>query len=116
MTICLSWIDCQDAEQSILSFLRIGEAGEMLAFACNFTPVPRYDYRMGVPTAGTWVELANSDAKIYGGSDIRNADPLETAAIRCHEMDQSICVTLPPLATLVLQLEAPAEPDVSAET
>lgn len=98
------WIDCQDADQSVLSFLRIGEAGETLAFVCNFTPVPRYDYRMGVPAAGTWIELANSDAEGFGGSDVGNVGPLESAAIRCHGMDQSICVTLPPLALLVLQL------------
>jgi 1,4-alpha-glucan branching enzyme len=110
------WIDCQDAEQSILSFVRSGEAGELLVFVFNFTPVPRYDYRMGVPAAGTWIELLNSDADAFGGSDIRNVDPLESAAIRCHELDQSICITLPPLATLVLQLDRPADSDATAET
>ena len=105
---CFRWIDCQDAEQSVVSFVRTGKAGEQLVFVCNFTPVPRYDYRMGVPVAGTWIELVNSDAEVYGGSDIRNDDPLESAAIRCHDMDQSICVTLPPLATIVLRLDRPA--------
>jgi len=100
------WIDCQDAEQSVLSFLRVGENGHKLVFVCNFTPVARFDYRLGVPTAGTWSEIANSDATIFGGSDVGNPEPLESAAICCHEMDQSICVTLPPLAILVLRLDA----------
>ena len=100
------WIDCHDAEQSVISFLRIGEDGELLVFACNFTPVPRKDYRLGVPEAGTWVELVNSDAEDYGGSGITNPEPLVSAALRCHEMDQSICLSLPPLGMLALRLES----------
>ncbi len=103
------WIDCQDAEQSVVSFQRIGENGESLVFVCNFTPVPRQDYRLGVPAAGTWVELLNSDAEAFGGGGLRNGEPLVSAAIRCHDLEQSICLTLPPLAVLVLQLDAPVE-------
>jgi 1,4-alpha-glucan branching enzyme len=103
------WIDCQDSEQSVISFLRNGAGGERLVFICNFTPVPRKDYRLGVPDAGTWVEVANSDAQVFGGGGVTNPVPLVSIAMRYHEMDQSICLTLPPLGTLVLRLETPAE-------
>ncbi len=109
------WIDCHDAEQSVVSFVRIGESGDRLVFVCNFTPVVRRDYRLGVPAGGTWAELLNSDAEPYGGSGLANAEPLLSAAIRCHDMDQSICLTLPPLAILVLRLESAAEEDAAAE-
>jgi 1,4-alpha-glucan branching enzyme len=104
------WIDCHDTEQSVISFQRIGEDADVLIFVCNFTPVVRADYRLGVPEAGTWAELANSDAGEFGGSGTVNRQPLPTSAMRYHEMDQSVCLTLPPLGMVVLRLDSKAEP------
>ena len=104
------WIDCRDAEQSVISFLRTGEDGDNLVFVCSFTPVPRTNYRLGVPAAGTWTEILNSDAKEFGGSGVGNPDPMISSAMRYHGMDQSICMTLPPLSAQVLRLQRAAEP------
>jgi 1,4-alpha-glucan branching enzyme len=62
------WIDCNDVMQSVITFLRKGREGELVVVACNFTPMPRYNYRVGVPAGGIWQEILNSDAVSYGGS------------------------------------------------
>ncbi len=94
------WIAHDDAAQSVVSFIRWGKNGECVVVACNFTPVPRQGYRLGVPLAGTWTELINTDAATYGGSGVGNA-PLTTQDVSAHHRAQSIEVTLPPLATVV---------------
>ena len=77
----------------------------MLA-VCNMTPVPRHDYRVGVPRAGRWREILNSDSSLYGGSNAGNAGIVETNAIGTHGEDQSLDLLLPPLATLMLRYES----------
>jgi 1,4-alpha-glucan branching enzyme len=67
---------------------------------CNFTPVPRYDYRVGVPFEGYYRELLNSDASAYGGSNVGNAGGLQTSTLSSHGMPYSLAVTLPPLSVL----------------
>jgi 1,4-alpha-glucan branching enzyme len=101
------WVDCSDAENSVIAFLRRprGRAATVLV-ACNFTPVPRAGYVLGVPAGGTWREILNSDAREYGGSGLGNFGAVEAAARPAHGRPFSVSLTLPPLATLVLRHEA----------
>jgi 1,4-alpha-glucan branching enzyme len=71
--------------------------------ACNFTPVPRTNYTLGVPAAGRWREILNSDAKIYGGADWGNLGGVEAVPLPSHGQPCSLALTLPPLATVVLK-------------
>ncbi len=100
------WIDCHDAQHSILSYLR--KAGdENLVVILNLTPVPRYGYRLGVPRPGRYREVLNSDAGLYGGSNLGNGGvPLEAEEREWHGRPFSLELTLPPLAALVLTPEA----------
>jgi len=98
------WIDCNDAEQSVLVYLRRAHSSsDILIVACNFTPVPRRNYRIGVPTAGRWAETLNSDAPLYGGSGQGNLGGVVSAPVRWHGRPQSINVTLPPLGMVVFK-------------
>jgi 1,4-alpha-glucan branching enzyme len=94
------WIDCNDVMQSVITFLRKGRDGELILLACNFTPVPRYNYRVGVPTGGYWQEVLNSDAVDYGGSGHGNLGSQEAAPIPCHGRSHSLNLTLPPLGVV----------------
>jgi 1,4-alpha-glucan branching enzyme len=98
------WLVHDDAEQSVIAFLRRGQdaaAGRVVLVACNFTPVPRPAYRLGVPSAGTWHETINTDAAVYGGSGLHNL-PVASEPVPWQGQGQSIVVALPPLATLML--------------
>ncbi len=98
------WIDFRDAELSVLSFTRKGEkTDDIILIVCNFTPVPRKNYRIGVPRSGYWREILNSDAKIYGGSGHGNLGGVEAAPVAAHGKDHSISLTLPPLGVLFLK-------------
>jgi 1,4-alpha-glucan branching enzyme len=93
------WIDCNDSEQSVISLIRKGKStDEVVLVVANFTPVPRYNYRIGVPTAGFWKELLNSDAGEYYGSSLGNFGGVEADSIPCHSQPYSVNLTLPPLA------------------
>jgi 1,4-alpha-glucan branching enzyme len=94
------WISHDDAAQSIIAFTRWGEDGSCAVVVCNFTPVPRPGYRLGVPQAGPWAEVINSDLQVYGGSGLANGT-LSSEAISAHQQQQSLVLTLPPLATLM---------------
>ncbi|MBI4541060.1 MAG: 1,4-alpha-glucan branching protein GlgB [Gemmatimonadetes bacterium] len=101
------WVDCHDATNSVLSFLRKGRNPDDLILAvCNFTPVPRWNYRVGVPRGGIWHEILNTDAKPYGGSGLGNLGAVEAAPIPFHGRYHSLMLLLPPLACLVLKSEA----------
>jgi 1,4-alpha-glucan branching enzyme len=95
------WVDAGDFEQSVLSFLRRGTGSDMLLVVCNATPVPRPNYRVGVPHPGRWTELLNSDAPIYGGSGQGNMGGVESAPVPAHGHFQSLSIMLPPLACVV---------------
>lgn len=98
------WIDCHDADQSVLSFMRMGEQPEDTVIALfNFTPVPREHYRIGVPAAKTYRELLNSDAECYSGSNCGNAGQLSVQAQPWMGFEQSLEVTVPPLGALLLK-------------
>jgi 1,4-alpha-glucan branching enzyme len=107
-----AWVDFRDVEQSVLSFLRRGaESGEQLLFAFNFTPLTRHQYRIGVPAEGGWRELLNSDATVYGGSNVGNLGRVDSEPVPQHGHGQSVCLTLPPLSVLVLKRDDPPRPE-----
>ncbi len=100
------WIDCNDVESSVISFLRRDAEGKAsVVVVCNLTPVPRDHYRIGVPYEGFWKEALNSDSEIYGGSGMGNMGGGETQPEPMHGFDQSVSLTLPPLAVVVLKKE-----------
>ncbi len=104
------WVDCCDVEESTLSFLRKARNGETLLVVCNLTPVPRHDYRVGVPCGGWWRELLNSDADVYGGSGVGNRGGVEAVPVGAHGRSHSLSLHLPPLGVLFLKPQA-ATPD-----
>ncbi|MHB1304213.1 MAG: 1,4-alpha-glucan branching protein GlgB [Acidiphilium sp.] len=98
------WLIGDDRDQSIFAWLRkTHDPAETILVVCNFTPIPRHEYRVGVPAAGHWVECLNSDAAIYGGSGMGNGGGAETAPTPMHGMEHSLALTLPPLGVLVLR-------------
>jgi 1,4-alpha-glucan branching enzyme len=97
-----SWIDCHDADQSVISWLRWARDGSFAVVLLNLTPVPRRDYRIGVPRAGEYRECFNSDSRHYGGSDLGNAGVLTASEQNWMGRPASLLLTLPPLAGLVL--------------
>ena len=99
------WIDANDSDNSVLTFLRHGAAGPPALVACNFTPVVRQGYRVGVPFAGAWREAINSDAQTYGGSGVGNLGRVATEPVAWHGRNQSLALTLPPLGVVVFTPE-----------
>jgi 1,4-alpha-glucan branching enzyme len=95
------WIDFHDWEQSVVSFIRKGKnVGDIILVVCNLTPVPRFNYRVGVPRDGYWRELLNSDAGIYGGSNIGNFGGVEAEPFPVQGRNHSLSLKLPPLGVL----------------
>lgn len=93
------WMSCDDRENSVLAFLRRGESSDpVILVVCNFTPVPRYGYRVGVPFGGRWDEVLNSDSAFYGGSDQGNLGGSEASPVSFHGKKYSLSLTLPPLS------------------
>jgi len=100
------WIDANDGENSVLSFLRRADAkGPIAVVVCNFTPLPRKNYRIGVPAGGAYREAFNSDAGIYGGSNVGNGGRVSAEAVPWHGRPHSLALTLPPLGALILVSE-----------
>lgn len=98
------WIDCHDWEDSTLAYIRRGKnADDYLVVACNFTPVPRENYKLGVPEACWFEEIFNSDSQIYGGSNMGNGAGIMAAPNESHGRPASIELTLPPLSVVVLK-------------
>lgn len=96
------WLDADDSGASIFAFARKAH-DDIVVVVSNMTPVLREGYCLGVPNAGFYKELMNTDAKIYGGSDKGNAGGVQTDTIKAHGREQSICITLPPLATVFFE-------------
>jgi 1,4-alpha-glucan branching enzyme len=102
------WIDCNDAQRSVVSFLRWPKNRDhALAFVCNFTPDPRPNYRIGVPWSGHWQEALNSDATWYGGSGQGNLGGAEAAPIPMHGHPYSLNITIPPLGVVAFRGASP---------
>jgi 1,4-alpha-glucan branching enzyme len=101
------WLDCNDADGSTLSFLRWSKTppNEVILVVMNFTPVPRENYRVGLPRAGFWRELLNSDAELYGGSGVGNAGGCHSEPIEHHGRPQSMNILLPPLSALFFKAQ-----------
>jgi 1,4-alpha-glucan branching enzyme len=99
-----NWIDCNDSEQSIISYQRRAD-GEDLIIVLNFTPVPRKHYRIGVPAMGEYREILNSDSSYYQGSNISNGTNINAKPVPWMGMQQSVTLDLPPLAALIIQLK-----------
>jgi len=99
------WIDASDSAQSCLTFLRWDRDGRAILAALNLTPVPRHGYRVGVPHAGRWREVLNSDAPEYGGSGQGNLGGVETEETPFHGRSCSVSLTLPPLGAVLLKHE-----------
>ncbi|MCI5120950.1 MAG: 1,4-alpha-glucan branching enzyme, partial [Candidatus Electrothrix sp. AUS4] len=100
-----SWINANDSDNSVFSFIRKAKkTDDFLVVICNFTPVIREKYRIGVPRGGRYREIINSDLAVYQGSGVCNKE-LHTVPEQSYNMDHSLMLTLPPLATLILKPE-----------
>jgi 1,4-alpha-glucan branching enzyme len=100
------WLDCKDFEKSILCFLRKDRSNkEILAVFCNFTPIVRENYRVGVPYKGNWVKLLSSDDKKYYGSGYQERAQIQTEKIPSHGKDFSVCLTLPSLSLQIYKFQ-----------
>ena len=98
------WIDCSNWQDSVLAFIRLAaDPNDFLVVCCNFTPVPRAGYRVGVPQGGIYDEVFNSDSAWYGGSNVGNAGSLQAVPQPHHNRPHSLSLSLPPLATIVLK-------------
>ena len=98
------WIDIADVENSCISFLRrAADPADCIIFACNFTPVPRLNYSVGVPVAGYYPEILNSDSAWYGGSNMGNEGGVTASNAKSHGRPYTITITLPPLAVVAFQ-------------
>jgi 1,4-alpha-glucan branching enzyme len=98
------WIDCNDNENSVVSLVRYArDPRDFVVMIFNFTPVPRAEYRIGVPEAGFYAELLNSDSQIFGGSNVGNGGGAASEPVAAHGFDQSLRLTIPPLGCLLLK-------------
>jgi 1,4-alpha-glucan branching enzyme len=99
-----AWIDCNDAQNSVLCMLRKGRSTrDLVLLVCNFTPTPQHNYRVGVPRGGHWEEVLNGDAPLYGGSGQGNIGGADATPVHWHGQSQSLNLTLPPLAMIALK-------------
>ncbi len=99
------WIDLQDSESSVITFIRFAQdRGNFIVFACNFTTVPREGYRIGVPSAGLYREIFNTDSELFGGSNLGNGGAVMAEPVPCHSRPASLVITLPPLAVVAFKL------------
>jgi 1,4-alpha-glucan branching enzyme len=100
------WVDCKDSQRSVISFLRRGlTADDQILFVCNFTPVVRENYRVGVPVEGSWKEILNSDALLYGGSGQGNLGGLSAIPLPIHGRPFTLNMRLPPLGVVAFRPE-----------
>jgi 1,4-alpha-glucan branching enzyme len=110
-------MDCTDAENSVVSFVRRAKTTDDLVLAVyNFTPIPRHNYRVGVPREGFWEESLNSDAPLYGGSGQGNMGGTEAVPVSAHDEEQSLNLVLPPLAVLFFRNRKEREKANGTET
>ncbi len=100
------WMSCQDADHSIVSFIRRGKKGELLLFVCNFTPVVYDEFRQAVPETGKYKEILNSDDEKYGGTGHINPKALKAAAVPQDGQEYSILMKLPPLSAVIFKKES----------
>lgn len=117
-----NWVDCNDWEQSVITFTRTGKTTkDIILVACNFTPVPRKEYKIGVPQQGYWKEMFNSDARWYWGSNMGNGGGVVTYEEEHYGYPYTLYAELPPLGAVFFKWESPLEddevvPEISEET
>ncbi|UAY78274.1 1,4-alpha-glucan branching protein GlgB [Pasteurella canis] len=99
------WLVVDDRQNSVFAFERRSKNGERIVVVSNFTPVPRYDYRVGVNIAGEYIEILNTDSAFYQGSNVGNFGTVTSEEVPSHEKMHSICISVPPLATIYLKYE-----------
>jgi 1,4-alpha-glucan branching enzyme len=99
------WIDANDAANNVLSFLRYGDDGSVLACIANFAGVPHEGYRVGLPSAGRWIEVHNTDSEQYGGSRVGNLGAVEAEPVQWHGQPVSVQLRVPPAGVLWLAPE-----------
>ena len=110
------WIEVNDVEQSVFAYMRFADnRTDFVVVACNFTPVVRYDYRIGVPQKGFYRELLNSDAGIYGGGGVGNLGGVQSEDVPSHVHGQSLRLTIPPLGIIILKLDGAPSGEVHVE-
>ena len=98
------WIDCNDTEHSIISFVRKGKDWrDMLIVVCNFTPAAHDHYRIGAPIDTVYEEIFNSDREEFGGSNVINSQPIQAEKVPYHQKPCSIVIRIPPLATIIFR-------------
>jgi 1,4-alpha-glucan branching enzyme len=98
------WLESHDNENSVFAFLRRGrEPDDLMAVVCNFTPVPRYRYRVGVPTGGPWREVLNTDSSLYGGSNVGNGGVVWAGDETWSGQPHNLSLTVPPLGAVYLR-------------
>jgi 1,4-alpha-glucan branching enzyme len=100
------WIDASDTAGNVIAFLRIGADGSQLACIANFAGEPHHDYRIGLPSSGTWREVLNTDSDVYGGSGVGNLGAVEAEDVPQHGFDASAVLQLPPAGVLWLTPDA----------
>jgi 1,4-alpha-glucan branching enzyme len=99
------WIDFRDADASVIAFVRFAQdRSDFVVVCCNFTPVPRQFYRLGVPKRGVYREILNTDSGMFGGSNMGNGGSAQTQDVACHGHPASLQLTLPPLAVVAFKL------------
>ncbi len=102
------WVDFKDVESSVLSFLRRGRDGsDVVLFVCNFTPIVRYNYQLGVPQSGIWDEILNTDSARFGGSGVNSGSEVYTQPVASHGRPASVRIALPPLAVVAYKWRRP---------
>jgi 1,4-alpha-glucan branching enzyme len=110
------WIDANDAQGNVYSWVRRGSDGSAVAVVVNFSPLVRSDYRIGLPGTGTWTEIMNTDAEAYGGSGVGNLGSVVAVAEGSHGLPASAIITVPPLASVWLRWDdAPVSEEALAE-
>jgi 1,4-alpha-glucan branching enzyme len=103
------WIDFHDRDQNVLCWLRRGHARENIVCVFNFSPLPRHDYRVGVPEYGWYAEILNTDSALYGGGNVGNTGGVQADEIAAHNFSSSLRLTLPPLGALFLKMRGKGE-------
>ena len=98
------WLESHDNENSVFAFMRLAaDPSDVVVVVCNFTPVPRYDYRVGVPTGGLWREVFNTDSSLYGGGNLGNGGHVWALDEGWNSQPHSLCLTIPPLGAIFLR-------------
>ena len=109
------WIDADNNDESVYVFARFSKAGDWLVVVCNFTPMIRSDFRIGVFNSGQYREILNTDSTYYGGSNVGNLIQIESENVAHHGLPFSLSITLPPLSTCVFEYQQTADTDVALD-